>query len=90
MLARQFTFSSFIGNFDHLAIPKGSQRDPKGIQSFSPGLRGTSYPGISRQEHLFNSERVESSAKERQKQMNMIFHTANNDGLALEIRENTA
>jgi putative transposase len=33
--------------------------NPKGIAAFSPGLRGTSYPGFQRQKH-HNSERVAS------------------------------
>jgi hypothetical protein len=33
--------------------------NPKGIESFSPGLRGTSYPGV-RIQKIHNPERVES------------------------------
>jgi prepilin-type N-terminal cleavage/methylation domain-containing protein len=40
--------------------PKFQTRNPKGIQSFSPGLRGTSYPGFECSD-LSNPERVEPS-----------------------------
>ena len=45
------------------ALEEGFVRraNPKGIVSFSPGLRGTSYPGLGNRMYL-NPERVESLA----------------------------